>query len=409
MNYIIFDDNVHKNLLPLTFTRPVSEIRFGILTIKEKWQKYLKSNISYLCLSYLRRKFPLIIEADNIFINSSICPDSNLIIAITTLENNTLLFHDKKIIAIKASKDIAKNIAEFEILSLEEVKNNNKSLKLKEYQANYFGINQLWDIYNYNAKAIDYDFDLITQGRESAKASNTNVIIGEENLFIEEGAIIECSSINASKGKIYIGKNTEIMENSSVRGPFALCDNATLKMGTKIYGATTIGPHCKIGGEVTNSVFLGFSNKAHDGFIGNSVIGEWCNLGADTNNSNLKNTYDNVKLWNYTENDYVDTGLQFCGLFMGDHSKCAINTMFNTGTIVGVNSNIFGAGFQPRFVPSFTWLGSVEKEDFKIDKAIKVAKNICSRRETIFNDVDENILIQIFENTIKERELFLKQ
>lgn len=408
MNYILFDDKVYENLLPLTFTRPVSEIKFGILTIKEKWEKYLECNISYLSLNYLRDKYPLVLKENNTFINSSICPDRKLVDAIIALENNSLMFSGEKLIAIKLDDIISENLAVLELLSLNEIIKD-KSIISKEYLNSYKGINQLWDIFFYNADAINNDFELITRGRKSAKASKTNNIIGEENLFIEEGAIIECSTLNASTGKIYIGKNAEIMENCSIRGPFALCQNATLKMATKIYGATTIGPYCKVGGEVSNSVFLGFSNKAHDGFIGNSVIGEWCNLGADTNNSNLKNTYDNVKLWNYALNDYIDTGLQFCGLIMGDHSKCAINTMFNTGTVIGVSTNLFGSGFQPRIIPSFTWVGNNDKLEFFIDKAISIAKSIYLRRKIVFNKIEENILIQIFENTKKQRDQFLKQ
>jgi UDP-N-acetylglucosamine diphosphorylase/glucosamine-1-phosphate N-acetyltransferase len=230
-------------------------------------------------------------------------------------------------------------------------------------------LNFTYDIFAKNGRAIEDDFELLTKGRISQPISPTNQVVKPARVFIEEGATVEFSILNASTGSIYIGKDAEIMEGCKVKGPFALCEHGGLKMDAKIYPATTVGPYCKVGGEVNNAVFFAYSNKGHDGFIGNAVIGEWCNLGADTNNSNLKNTYEEVKLWNYRTEKFEKTGLTFCGLMMGDHSKCGINTMFNTGTVVGVAANIFGAGFPRNFIPSFAWGGAQGFDTFIIKKA----------------------------------------
>jgi UDP-N-acetylglucosamine diphosphorylase/glucosamine-1-phosphate N-acetyltransferase len=252
-------------------------------------------------------------------------------------------------------------------------------------------INNTWEIFQYNGRALQEDFQLLTAGRNSQPLSDSNRHTGNQ-LFIEEGAKIECSILNSSTGPIYIGKEAEIMEGCMIRGPFSLGDHSTVKMGAKIYGPTTVGPHCKVGGEINHSVFFGYSNKAHDGFMGQSVIGEWCNIGADTNTSNLKNTYEDIKLWNYADKTFVDTGLQFCGLIMGDHSKCGINTMFNTGTVVGISSNIFGPGYQRNFIPSFVWGGTSGLKAYDVNKAIAVARRVYARRNKEFTEVDEQIL-----------------
>jgi UDP-N-acetylglucosamine diphosphorylase/glucosamine-1-phosphate N-acetyltransferase len=269
--------------------------------------------------------------------------------------------------------------------------------------AEFVKINHPWDIFRLNGKAIENDFALLTKGRKSKKLSDTNRVLGADNIFVDEGATVEMANLNATTGPIYIGKDAIIMENSTVRGPFAICEGSTVKMGAKIYGPTTLGPFSKLGGEVNNSVIFGYSNKAHDGFLGNSVIAEWCNIGADTNNSNLKNSYDNVKLWSYTRETFIDTGLQFCGLIMGDHSKTGINTMFNTGTIVGVNVNVFGSGFQRNFIPSFSWGGTKGFKPYNIRKAIDVAKAVFARRNIEFNDVEKDILANVFEITVRNR------
>jgi UDP-N-acetylglucosamine diphosphorylase/glucosamine-1-phosphate N-acetyltransferase len=393
MNYILFDDKSWENLLPLTFTRPVCEIRAGILTIKEKWEKHLKQTISYITQDYLQKKFELKIDSDNILINGSIVPNENLLNEIKSLEKNEALIKDEKLIALRIEKQ---KVFEFNYTEID-------SYSAKNYSGDLNQIVWPWDIFKLNGENINADFALLTSGRKSEDLSTTNNILGTENIFVEKGAKVEFATINATDGPIYIGENAEIMEGCLVRGPFALCNNSTLKMGAKIYGPTTIGPHSKVGGEVNNSVVLGYSNKAHDGFLGNSVIGEWCNLGADTNNSNLKNNYAEVRLWNYETERFIKTGMQFCGLIMGDHSKCAINTMFNTGTVIGVNANIFGEGFPRNFVPSFSWGGAHGFTSYGIKKAFEVAEKVMQRRQKVLDDTEKGILQYIYEKTSKYR------
>lgn len=379
MNYILFDDN-RKHLLPLTFTRPVSEIRLGILTISEKWQKVLSSSISYSTEEYLSAKFPLTISDDNIWINGSVCPDQSLVHAIHSLEINQTLKKGDSLLAYRSNDS---TIPENTI----------------DYSKDIVQLSRLWQIFQSNDDCIHSDFELLTRGRQSQAISSTNKLTHPENIFIEQGAKVEHAVLNASTGPIYIGKEAEIMEGSLIRGPLAMCDHSVLKMGAKIYGATTLGPYCKVGGEVNNSVFLGYSNKGHDGFLGNSVIGEWCNLGADTNNSNLKNNYADVKLWNYSLERFENSGLQFCGLIMGDHSKCGINTMFNTGTVIGVSANIFGAGFPRNFVPSFSWGGPSGYSTFQLRKVYEVAEKVMLRRSKTFDVKEKQIIDSIFELT----------
>jgi UDP-N-acetylglucosamine diphosphorylase/glucosamine-1-phosphate N-acetyltransferase len=268
------------------------------------------------------------------------------------------------------------------------------------FEEDHIKVNYTYDIFSKNEEAIKQDFELLTKGRKSAKLSSSNNVIAAENIFVEEGATVEYATLNASKGPIYIGKDAEVMETATIRGPFALCDNAIVKLSSKIYGATTVGPYSKVAGEISNSVIFGYSNKAHDGFLGNSVIAEWCNLGSDTNTSNLKNTYEPVRLWNYPQGSFVNTGLTFCGLIMGDHSKCAINTMFNTGTVAGINCNIFGPGFQRNYIPSFRWGGTTRHSDYNLEKAIQVAKIVYGRRNKDFDKTEEKILRAVFDLTI---------
>ncbi|MES2397592.1 MAG: GlmU family protein [Bacteroidota bacterium] len=391
MNYILFDDNTRNNLLPLTFTRPVADIRIGILTIREKWERTLGAKTSSKTQDYLSKKYPaeFAIDTDNVWINGSVCPNEKLIEEIMSLKPMEVLFDATTVIAANSG-----DIKSFEITLTEE---------FTRYQshAKALRIENTWDIFSKNGDAINADFALLTAGRTSLALSSTNQVIGIENIFVEEGAKVECAILNASTGPIYIGKDSEIMEGSVVRGPFALCEHSTLKLSAKIYGPTTIGPHCKVGGEINNSVIFGYSNKAHDGFLGNAVLGEWCNIGADTNNSNLKNNYSEVKLWNYEKDDFVNTGLTFCGLIMADHSKCGINTMFNTGTVVGVNANIFGAGFPPNFIPSFSWGGASGFTTYKIKEAIAVATRVFERRGLVFDETEKDILTHVFELTEK--------
>lgn len=391
-NFILFDDS-RNNLLPLAFTRPVAEFRVGILTIREKWEKYLSTSVSWLTEDYLSAKFPIKKSEENIFINGSIIPDEKLIKAILALKNSQHLV--KANIVVAASCD--KSAASYFINDIGKVED------AVQYSDEIFKINNLWDIFKFNQKAIELDFELITKGRKSAPISKTNQLVAPGKIFFEEGAKAEFSILNASSGPIYLGNNAEIMEGCLVRGGLALCEHSTLKLGAKIYGPTTIGPHSKFGGETNNSVIFGFSNKAHDGFLGNSVLGEWCNLGADTNTSNLKNNYAEIKLWNYSQGKFISTGQQFLGMIIGDHSKCGINTMFNSGTVVGVSSNIFGAGYPRNFIPSFSWGGPQGMSVYPFDKAIETVEKVYQRRKLVLSDQEREILKQIFIETEKYR------
>jgi len=396
MNYILFNESiVRTNLLPLTFTRPVADIRVGILTIREKWEKRLKAKTSTLTDVYLSAKFPIVKESANILINGSICPNDEIVEAIRNLKPKQTVVYNDTIIALHVTEDELDNAGDTASEGIEEIKVIQCPMK----------INHTWEIFSKNQIAILDDFRLLTKGRKSQKLSETNKVLGEGNIFVEKGAIVECAVLNGNTGPIYIGKDTEIMEGAVIRGPFALCEGAQVKMAAKIYGPTTIGPFCRVGGEVNNSVLFAFSNKAHDGFLGHSVIGEWCNLGADTNTSNLKNTYDNVRLWSYAKQTFVNTHLQFCGLIMGDHSKCAIDTQFNTGTVVGVNANIYGPGFQRNFIASFTWGGTAGHTNYTLQKAIDVAEIVFKRRNKIFDEVEKDLLSSVYNLTLKNKYL----
>ena len=389
MNYILFDGSARNQLLPFTYTRPVADIRVGILTIREKWEKMLGFTTSTVTEDYLIDKFPMIEMEQNIFINASVLPTKHLVSLIQNLSENKALFIDDEPLAFFAKEDQEIDFETFDVLPY----TNDDILRIEN----------TWDIFKLNGEAIKRDFKLLTTDRESQLIPEMTLAFNKDQIFIEEGAVLPLCSLNANDGPIYIGKDSEIMEGSMIRGPFALCENATIKMGAKIYGATTIGPHSKIGGEVNNCVIFGYSNKGHDGFLGNSVVGEWCNIGADTNNSNLKNNYAEVRLWDYETEGFAKTGLQFCGLMMGDHSKCGINTMFNTGTVVGVSANIFGSGFPRNFIPSFSWGGSAGMITYKTNKAFEVAKVVMSRRDIAFTEVDIQILEHIFKETSKWR------
>lgn len=387
MNVILFDD-CRLNLLPFTYTRPVADIRIGILTIKEKWETHLKGDFSYLTEEYLSEKYAANYAAENTYINGSVCPSKTLVEAIQQLNDGELLYHqtDEKVVAFKSTQQI-----HFEAIEQFDFAQVNCDEVLLD-------INDVWDIFSKNGEALQQDFDLLTKGRSSMELDATNTRIGNQ-LFIEEGAVVQGAILNSSTGPIYIGKNAEIMEGSVVRGGLALCEGAVLKLAAKIYGPTTIGPYSKVGGEVNNSVIFGYSNKGHDGFLGNSVLGEWCNLGADTNVSNLKNNYALIKLWNYDRGGFKNTGKQFCGMMMGDHSKSGINTMFNTATVVGVSANIYGGGFPRNFVPSFSWGGSEKWIEYRFNKAMEVAEVVMQRRGITLSDADRAILEHVFEST----------
>lgn len=389
MNYILYDGEHRNNLLPFTYTRPVADIRIGILTIREKWEKYLSLTTTTLTEDYLEEKYPMVEMEHNIMINASFLPTQNIVNQLKELKENQAIVKDDEILAFYS-------LAEQDNIDFD---------KFEKIQCidNFLQIKNTWDIFSLNGIALQEDFQLLTENSKSQEIPDTVQCINKELIFLEEGAKVEFAILNASNGPIYIGKNAEIMEGCMVRGPFSLGDNATLKMGAKIYGATTIGPHCKVGGEVNNSVFFGYSNKGHDGFLGNSVIGEWCNLGADTNNSNLKNNYAEVKLWNYDSERFKKTGLQFCGLMFGDHSKCGINTMFNTGTVVGVSANIFGGNFPRNFIPSFSWGGSTGFTTYQMNKVKEVATVVMQRRKLKFDEKEQKILNHIFELTNKYR------
>jgi len=393
MNYILFDSFHREALLPFAYTRPVADIRVGILTIREKWEKLLEVKTSTLTEDYLSVKYPLVKEDNNVLINGSILPTAELIKEIKALKQGESLSKDDQVIAMYLDPDDVDMAGATD--SIADVSSKQEFLQIKN----------TWDIFYHNGRTIVSDFELLTKGRKSQPVSKTNFVIGDPKLiFIEEGAVVEFAFLNTKQGPIYIGNDAEVMEGAKIKGPFALCEHAVVKMDAKIYAGTTIGPHSKAGGELNNVVILGYSNKGHDGFMGHSVIGEWCNIGADTNTSNLKNTYDAVRLWSYPEESFVNTGLQFCGLMMGDHSKCGINTMFNTGTVVGVSDNIFGSGYQRNFIPSFSWGGTQGFQTFKLSRAFKVAEAMMARRGIEFDQIEKDILTHIFEETSSKRQ-----
>ncbi len=389
MNYILFDGPARTSLLPFTFTRPVADIRIGILTIREKWEKYLGATTSSFTEPYLQAKFPLKKAASNILIKGSCLPDTHLVSSIGALKEGEALLLDGDLIALHTAK------------GPEAIQAGDYTAV--PYKGDLFQINYTWDIFSRNGEALEADFALLTRGRKSAPASKTNHLIQADRIFLEEGASVEHSILNASEGPIYLGRSSEVWEGNLIRGGFALCNHAVVKMGAKIYGPTTVGPYGKVCGEISNSVIFGYSSKGHEGYLGNSVLGEWCNIGADSNNSNLKNNYAKVRMWNYASESFEHTGLQFCGLMMGDHSKSAINTMFNTGTVVGVNTNIYVPGFPRNFVPSFSWGGASGFTTYMPAKAFETARVMMARRKVDFTREDADILQHVFDSTAKWR------
>jgi UDP-N-acetylglucosamine diphosphorylase/glucosamine-1-phosphate N-acetyltransferase len=396
-NIILFDPDTRDRLLPLTYTRPVCELRMGIMTISEKWAHWLDGRVSYITQDYLSTKYPINIASDNYVINGAVLPEKALCDLILNMRNNEALLRGGELIAARLDEKQFYNLMEDKDI---------QELEGFEIQpdVSFLSIDNLWDIFKNNDKELNKDFALLTKNRKSQPLSKSNQIVGDASqIFLEEGATVECSILNTRKGPIYIGHDSEIMEGCIIRGGLALCDNSILKMGAKIYGATTIGPYSKVGGEVNNAIFIAHSNKAHEGYLGNSVLGEWCNIGADTNTSNLKNNYDNIKLWDYTKESFIQTGVQFLGLIMGDHSKCAINTMFNTGTVVGVSANIFGAGFPRNFIPSFTWGGAGGIETYPFNKACDTVERVMQRRNLHLEDVDKDILRFVYDFSARYR------
>ena len=389
MNYILFDGPSRNALLPFTFTRPVADILIGIMTIRQKWEMHLGSTTTTLTEEYLSEKYPMVELEENVMINASFLPNAILVEMVSNLESNQAIFRGDEVIAFYTSEE------------QEEV--DFDSYEILEYNEDCLTVQNTWDIFSKNHAAIREDFEILTEDRRSQPIPKSVNVIAPENIFIEEGAKLEFVTLNASAGPIYIGKDSEIMEGSVIRGPFALCENAQVKMASKVYGATTVGPYSRIEKKKKNVVLFAYSNKGHDGFLGDSVLGEWCNIGADSNNSNLKNNYEEVKLWSYETEGFAKTGLQFCGLMMGDHSKCGINTMFNTGTVVGVSANIFGSGFPRNFVPSFSWGGASGFTTYVTKKAFETARLVMSRRNVDFDEREAAILEYVFEESKKWR------
>jgi UDP-N-acetylglucosamine diphosphorylase/glucosamine-1-phosphate N-acetyltransferase len=392
MTIILFDDESRESLFPLTFTRPVADLRLGILKISEKWQHYFNAPVSYKTAEYLQIKFPFQISNFNLFINGSILPNDDLAEKIDFLLEGEVLIKDHTVIAYKLNSGSAVSFKIEDIVQLKQL----------NYNGDFIKINYPEDIFKLNDAALRADFKMLTKGRTSANLSSTNVVLGED-IFVEEGVEAECCSFNTKNGPIYLGENSQVWEGTHVRGALALCNDSQIKMSAKIYGATTIGPFSRVGGEINNAVFWGYSSKGHDGYIGNAVVGEWCNFGADSNNSNLKNNYAEVKLWDYNSERFRRTGMQFCGLIMADHAKCAINTMFNTGTVAGVSANIFGAGFPRNFIPDFAWGGPQGFEVYSLNKMFNTAEEVYKRRNRLFDQVEKDILTEIFNNTNKFR------
>ena len=394
MNLILFDDDSWENLLPLTYTKPAAELRVGILKVSEKWEKRLDTRASYMTHDYLQTKFSVEISDENLLINGNLLPDPDLIDTVQKLRMGDAIKKGSTLLAVKTDNQ-SFDLKDASLLS-----------QASEYGKEVSIIDYPWKLFFLNGQEIAADFELITKGRTSKKLSDTVRVLSAENVFVEDGFKGEHFTLNASNGPVYLGENSEIMEGSVIRGPFALCEGATIKMAAKLYGPTTIGPYCKAGGEINNSILQAYSNKGHDGFLGNAVIGEWCNLGADTNNSNLKNNYTEVKIWNYPSQKFLKTGLQFCGLIMGDHSKCGINTMFNTGTVAGVSANIFGSGFQRNFIPSFSWGGPQGMTVYQLHKAFDTMERVMERRKVSLSAEDRHILGHVYAESEKYRDKF---
>jgi len=387
-NIILFDDESREQMLPLSYTRPVAEIRTGIFTIRERWERLLKGKASYITSEYLADRYPMHIEDDNIVINGALMPNDRLVRLMEQMEPNEALMDQGNLIAARL------NSKQFEHLLHEESIEEISGIELVDTP--FIHLAYPWDLFLFLRATIEYDFDLITHGRTSQSIPSNNQVISPDAIFLEEGAHVTCSILNAQSGPIYIGKNAQVMEGSVIRGPVTIGEGSIVKMGSKIYGPTAIGPDCRVGGELKEVVMLGHSNKAHDGFLGNSIIGEWCNLGAGTTVSNLKNNYSNVRMWDHTTQSMRDTGLQFLGMVMGDHSKAGIQSMFNTGTMVGVACNIFGEGFPPKFIPSFSWGGASGLVPHRIEEAMETATRVMARRDITFGETDEKIFRNVF-------------
>ena len=389
MNYILFDGPFREALLPFTYTKPLADLEWGIGSIRDSWERSLGFSTSSITEDYLSDKFPLVLFEQNIFIHAAYLPTPKLLAAVKALKEQEAIYEGEELVAFFGSENMESlDFSAFKKIQLEEP---------------LLSVQHSWDLFSKNDQAIALDYQYITEDRESEPIPETVQALGAHQIFIEPGAKLQFCMLNASEGPIYIGKNSEVMEGALIRGPFAMGTGAILKMGAKIYGATSMGAYSKVGGEVNNAILFSYANKGHEGFLGNSVIGSWCNIGADSNTSNLKNSYEMVRLWDYSQERFAKTGLQFCGLMMGDHSKAAINTMFNTGTVVGVAANIFGAGFVKNFVPSFSWGGVQNSSTFTLEKAMHTAKVVMARKQEVFTEVDAVILDNVFEQSTKWR------
>jgi len=392
-SHILFDDWSRDHLLPFTFVRPLAELRIGILTIREKWERWMNESFSYITQPYLAKKYRLQTAGENLLINASVTPNAMLVAEIRNLKAGGVLK--------KGNIVVAACMGEAETLGFDQ--SFPEGLQQIEVQSDFLRLTRPWQLFIHNREELISDYHLLTDGRRSEKLSGTNNLIRPEFIFAEEGVWMEYATLNAGAGPVYLGKDSVVMEGSMIRGPFGLGTGATVKMGARIYGPTTIGPFCKAGGEITNSILFGFSNKVHEGYLGNSVLAEWCNIGADSNTSNLKNNYDLVKLWDYATGKMEETGLQFCGLMMGDYSRCGINTMFNTGTVVGVSSNVFGAGFAGALIPSFTWGGASGFETYRLDKALETVEKAMAKFSIPLDASDRQIIASVFELTRRYR------
>ena len=389
MNILLFDGPERRQLLPFTFVRPVAQLRVGIDLLQDKWETYLGLKCGLYTQDYLQPKFPLALAKENLFINPAYLPTTALAKKIKDLKLNDAIVVGGNIVACLTQSPHPPEA--------------NSSLNCIEITTPLIHLKTAPDLFLRNAEVLALDFKRLTQGRKSAPISSSNQLIAPENIFLEEGAKVECAILNASTGPIYIGKNAEVMEGSMLRGGIALCENAVVKMGTKIYGGTTLGPFVKVGGELNNVLILGYSNKGHDGFLGNAVIGEWCNIGAATDASNLKNNYAPLRVWNYETENFAKTSLQFCGLLMGDFSRCSIHSTFNTATVVGICANLFGTGFPRTFLPSFSYGGTQGLKTYAFDKAIESNIAMMERRGVTLIETDREILQHIFDQTAKWR------
>lgn len=394
MHPVLFEDEARISLRPFTFTRPVSGIWLGMTTNQARWESIIGTSCSIAAENHLQKKYPLELTDDNLLINSSVLPYYSLAERLAVLGKNEALIKNRKILAIRLNRNDAEKF----------LKGDLPSVQAFSFSENLIMMHHVWELYRLNREVFLLDYEYFTRRKISAPLPPHVTCIGNR-IFIEEGAILAPCIINSETGPVYIARNAEIMEGTLIRGPLFLGEEAVLKMGARIYGATTIGPGSKIGGEVNNCIIFGNSNKAHDGFIGNAILGEWVNLGANTNCSNLKNNYKPIRVWSYEKEDFTETGLQFCGLMMGDHSKSGISTMFNTGTVAGVCINVFGTGFLPKFIPSFTWGNTLEMKEFIPDKAIETAKCMMERRNKRMTIEDEQILLEVFRLTAKYRQM----